>query len=489
MFYLGALILAGYVLLWLAASRGRLAEATARDVPPQTEKLLAPFYRMGSLLLHLAYDGRGRALGTPAVRRRLGRLKPSENEAGLAWGYYVRKCALSMAFSLVGTVLGCLVKWQVLQSAHLQGGEIFRGSYAAEDQEVLLRAKVDQELEQEFSISVKGQIPDWEEADRLEDAFWEEMERVALGENASWEEVTDELDLVECLEGYPFEVEWASLRPDLVDAYGWVRSLEDGGREEAVLTAHVRYGEWEWEHERPIVVTALPKTEQEELHDGLESLLAASEESSRTRERWKLPTEWEGHEIQWTEKQEDLSMLLWGLGIVAAAGSFFLADRDLGAKVEEKERQLKEAYPLIVNKLLLYVGAGMNVRSALSKIAGDYTADRSRGGPVHPAYEELLYTCRELQAGVSEATAYENLGKRSGVQEYVRFCALLSQNLKKGSGMLKERLSEEARRSGQEQMNRFRQKGEMVSTKLLVPMVMMLGIVMVMIMIPAFGSF
>lgn len=50
------------------------------------------------------------------------------------------------------------------------------------------------------------------------------------------------------------------------------------------------------------------------------------------------------------------------------------------------------------------------------------------------------------------------------------------------------RLREENDNAIREQINRSRQIGEEASTKLLVPMVMMLGIVMVIIMIPAFGT-
>ena len=50
-------------------------------------------------------------------------------------------------------------------------------------------------------------------------------------------------------------------------------------------------------------------------------------------------------------------------------------------------------------------------------------------------------------------------------------------------------LREEMEEALREQLHRCRRIGEEASTKLLVPMVMMLGVVMVMIMVPAFGHF
>ena len=134
------------------------------------------------------------------------------------------------------------------------------------------------------------------------------------------------------------------------------------------------------------------------------------------------------------------------------------------------------------------MGAGLTIRSAFERIAEDYGMEQAEGGESRPACEEILYTCRELRTGIAEAEAYERFGRRCGVQEYIRLGAMLSQNLKKGSTALLMRLREENDNAIREQINRSRQIGEEASTKLLVPMVMMLGIVMVIIMIPAFGT-
>ncbi|MDE7046257.1 MAG: hypothetical protein K2O97_14890, partial [Acetatifactor sp.] len=92
------------------------------------------------------------------------------------------------------------------------------------------------------------------------------------------------------------------------------------------------------------------------------------------------------------------------------------------------------------------------------------------------------------RSGVSEASAYEHFGKRTCLQEYVRLSTLLTQNLKKGNSALLERLRAEADRAGEERLQNCKRLGEEAGTKLLVPMVLMLLVVMVMIMIPACSS-
>ena len=51
-------------------------------------------------------------------------------------------------------------------------------------------------------------------------------------------------------------------------------------------------------------------------------------------------------------------------------------------------------------------------------------------------YEEMGVALREMNSGISEVEAYERFGKRCGVLEYIKFGALLTQNLRKGSRSL-----------------------------------------------------
>ena len=220
----------------------------------------------------------------------------------------------------------------------------------------------------------------------------------------------------------------------------------------------------------------------------MEEALAVSERESRGQEEWKLPDSFQGTQILWSQRVTDYGPLLWSGALVTAVLIFFLADKDMHDKLEAKRMRMKRAYPDVVQKLVLYMGAGLTVRGAFQRIAGSYEQEKRAGKAERPIYEEILYTCRELQAGVSEGAAYEHFGKRTGLQEYIRLSTLLMQNLKKGNSTLLQRLKEEADKAGIEQLQNSRRLGEEASTKLLLPMVMMLLVVMLMIMIPAFSS-
>lgn len=181
-------------------------------------------------------------------------------------------------------------------------------------------------------------------------------------------------------------------------------------------------------------------------------------------------------------------MVLMLMTVCTSVAIFLFRDRDLHRQVLLRRERMKETYPVVVSKLTLYLGAGMTIRGAFRKIALDYS-NRQDGEKEQPLYEEMLYACNQLQAGISESRTYEMWAARTGLQDCARLSAMLAQNLKKGNAALLSRLKEEGDKALQEELNLRRKKGEEAGTRLLIPMIMMMAIVMVLVMIPAFQSF
>lgn len=175
-----------------------------------------------------------------------------------------------------------------------------------------------------------------------------------------------------------------------------------------------------------------------------------------------------------SSSKENSGLVIWGLTVAAAVAVFFLMDKDLQDQVEKRKKVMQIAYPDLVHSLAMYMVAGMTIRGAFQKLG-----EKS---------ELARVTYREIQAGQSEMAAYEHFGKRAGPREYVRLSTLLCQNLKKGTGTLLARLEEEAVTSAESRVQNGRRLGEEAETKLLVPMVILLAVVMIMIMVPAFSA-
>ena len=164
-------------------------------------------------------------------------------------------------------------------------------------------------------------------------------------------------------------------------------------------------------------------------------------------------------------------------------------DRDLQKQVADRNEQLRLDYPEIVSALALLIGAGMAVPNAWQRVAKDYRVRRQETGRVRFAYEEMLLTIYEMESGVAQTNAYERFGRRCRVQSYNRLAAMLSQNVRKGAANLAILLREEAANAFEERKHMARRLGEKAGTKLLVPMMMLLGMIMVIIMVPAFQSY
>lgn len=97
-------------------------------------------------------------------------------------------------------------------------------------------------------------------------------------------------------------------------------------------------------------------------------------------------------------------------------------------------------------------------------------------------------TEREMQNGMGEERAYELFAKRTGILCYMKFSALLTQNLRKGSADMLRLLEQEAQDAFQKRKEQAKEAGEKAGTKMLFPMMLMLLIVFVMILYAAFRS-
>lgn len=228
-------------------------------------------------------------------------------------------------------------------------------------------------------------------------------------------------------------------------------------------------------------------TKQELLRRRIEELLNLQGEHTSTAEKMVLPEKIDSVPIVWREIIEDSSGYLMLLVLSVALLLHWIRSREPDRQLESRRKELLLDYPEIVNKLALYMGAGMTIRNAFFKMGEDYKKQQKERKRY--AYEEILMTCYELQSGRSEKEAYDHFGKRCQVQAYRKLCTLLSQNLRKGSNDLLRVLRQEADNAFAERKNLAKKLGEEAGTKLLLPMMMMLCIVMVVIMIPAYFSF
>lgn len=463
-----------------------LCLAGKEEVTPDTSPLLKPFHKTARYLYKKAVLYFPKLISSPQVEKDLSQLHPGETKEWLKTQYYVKKMSICLVIVLVGSFFGAAAKFSAQENVILQeNGIIVRGGYKEEARKIWITTRYGLQ-QMDFQVEVSPIRLAEEDAQRLFQEFVKMLPEYILGENDNLQSVNKDLKMGEKYGDSPISVRWESSRPGIISSTGQVHSVE--AAEQVMLQAYLNYGDYSRMEELAVTVIPPVFTEEQLLYRQMEELLQQSQEDSLEQEEWRLPAEWQGESITWEQIVEDDSVLVWTAAVITAIAVFLFLDKDMHDQLEKRRKSLRREYPEIVHKLVLFVGAGMTIRGAFQKIAGDYEADSRKSDRRSPAYEEMIYACRELRSGVSEGMSYEHFGRRTGLQEYIRLTTLLAQNLKKGNSALLERLREEADKAAEERVRQSRKLGEEAGTKLLVPMVLMLGVVMAIIMIPAFSN-
>ncbi len=484
MIYLYTAILGIYALLWFLARK--------EEGKTPFHKMAAYLVRNRERLLRSVMGGRHHwktDLFRHRLETKLRTLNPAASVAAQVRTYYLTVYRNVLTALFAGVLICLAVWWSVRGSPLLEDGYLIpRNSYGKDGTPIELAARIEGEEEEEiFQYVVEAQKYTSEEAETLYREASEMLSGVIRGQNDSLEDVRYNLDLVTRIDGYPFDISWESSSYSLVNTDGTVNNEELAQGEVVMLTAHFRYEKQTWDCQIYAQVNPPVYTHRELLRRRIEELLHAQEESTESEEAMILPDSVDSEPVTWRELVRDSSGSLLLLVIVAAGFLYWGSGKELDRKLEQRRRELLLDYPEIVNKLALYMGAGMTIRNAFAKMGEDYK--RRQKERRRYVYEEILIACHELQSGKSENEVYDHFGKRCQVPVYMKLSTLLSQNLRKGSNDLLAALRQEADNAFAERRNQAKKLGEEAGTKLLLPMMMMLCIVMILIMIPAYFSF
>ena len=428
-------------------------------------------------------------LNKSRLGKKLKLLNPELSEKQQIRDFYIKQYSLALLVLFAGNVLSLCVAVSAQTGGFLKDDKyIPRNSYGEGKIELMLSAQIEGKEAEEIVYTVEEQKFNEEEIALMYKEVSELITSVILGENDSLDEVTKNLNLVSSIEGYPFNITWESNSYSLVHTDGSVQNEELNNPEIVMLTARFKYEDTEYEEMFPVQICPARLTEKELLVRNIEAALEEQNQASRTDEKMILPGKIGMENVTWKEVIQDSSVYLFMLICAASIIVFITQNKEVEENLKKRNKELMLDYPEVINKLTLYMGAGMTIRNAFMKMGEDYskqkTSDRKRY-----VYEEILLLCHELQSGMSETEAYAHLGKRCSLQQYMKLSALLSQNIRKGSNSLLLMMRQEASAAFEERKNTAKKLGEEAGTKLLIPMMMMLCIVMVIIMIPAYFSF
>jgi len=341
-------------------------------------------------------------------------------------------------------------------------------------------------LEEEITLEVKEAEYDTQELERKFAYGKQYIDKKVLGNNVNADEIRTNLNFVTGIPETKIRVSWETNNIKLIDKDGTVYNKSLLNSELVEVTATLSYKDTKELYTMFFKVFPKEYTKEELARIRLQEILREEDINSKKETVFKLPNSIDEQKVTWAEKEDHTAAILFIFGTFAGVLIFIIMDQNLISLVDKRNKEMLMDYLEIINKFTLLVGAGMSLSNAWIKIAKDY---KEKIAKKRFAYEEINITASELMLGTSEVIAYERFGRRVKLLPYLRFSSLIAQNVKKGSGELLNQLELEATEAFEERKELAKRLGEEAATKLLIPMVLMLIIVLSIIMVPGMLSF
>lgn len=154
-------------------------------------------------------------------------------------------------------------------------------------------------------------------------------------------------------------------------------------------------------------------------------------------------------------------------------------DYDKSNKIAKRQEEIRMEFPHVLSQMALLINAGMPLREVIE------VSSRDREGLLA---KELQILTDDMKNGIPEYEALKNFSDRCGTDEVRKLATLIIQNVRKGSTELAQVLMELSNQIWRERVNAVKQQGEKASTKLLAPILIIFGGIILMVVVPMFSG-
>ncbi len=435
-------------------------------------------------------EKRNRLCVSRHMEKELCNLNPGIQKEKVVREYCLEKIKLGLLICGVSGIMVLLSVCNVARDGDLERERYIQRSKEGRSKTITLDARIGEEKIEDVVIEVKEKELSRDEKNACLEEIRQQLKEEILGENESLEQVRYPLKLMNTWGEGEITLFWTSSNYKVLKEDGSLgdeRIPEEGT--DVTLRVVAECEGVSIKEEIPIRVYPKEQTEEERMRESLRTLIEEKEEKTKTDEYLELPNTMEHTEIIWSEARGGRIILMAGLGLLTTFLVLWGKDRDVHKKYEERKQTLLLEYPEFVSKLQLFISSGMSARNAFIRLGKDYEIRKEQGGKKKFVYEELLVTIRKMENGMSEMEAYDYFAKRCDLICYKRLMSMILQNVRKGTEGLKESLVTETKNAFEERKQVARRLGEEAGTKLLLPMMLMMGIVLMIIVVPAYFSF
>ena len=301
--------------------------------------------------------------------------------------------------------------------------------------------------------------------------------------------ITEDLSLEESYAEGHVEADWYFDNDEIIDAEGKLsgKQSDDGTIIRASVLLSCQEEEEIYQFSFIVFQPELSKQEKilRSVNEDIQKQLETDGLDSIT-----LPEEAEGVELEWKGKKDKTILKVILLEVIIAILLFLSKKERIKNEKEKRMKLLALDYPEIVSKMSILLGAGMTIEQSWNRISAQYLNNRNKNSKTkRPAYEEMIITQREIADGESTQKAYQRFAERTGLSCYQRFARVIMQSMTKGNKGLCQMLEKESDNAFNERKHIAKKMGEEASTKMLMPLLLALGVVIAIVIVPAILNF
>ena len=168
-------------------------------------------------------------------------------------------------------------------------------------------------------------------------------------------------------------------------------------------------------------------------------------------------------------------ILLFFVGLVMCGAMYYYFSTLPASRIKQRSADILSEFPHAVSTIALLVNSGMTLREAWREVS---LSDETE------LYVQMRKVNDDMDNGIAEIDALYNFAERCVSPEIKKFTSFIVQGLEKGSKDLAYALQNQTNEMWQLKKQNTLKQGELASSKLLVPLLVMFGGVLVMIIGP-----
>ena len=405
--------------------------------------------------------------------------------------FFLKQGKILLAEVIIGVLLVILfILYQFFSSDYIL---LDRNSFGQGRKEVQLSLKKENKR-RKITYKLDERRLTSEECRKVYRSFFNQLKKEMAGRNPSLGKVSTSLNLPENIDGYPFEIVYEFPEDGYMHLDGTLNEemqskLKAGEKYNTYITVTARYRDYKDSRKYRISIIPRKPSLKTGLFYEVKNYLKAEEKRNPYENYVKVPSSYKEVRIQ--EKQDGSTVP--GIVVLFMIICLFIPVHNYLKVREEAEKCQKGAerdFPVIVHLLTLYMGAGLSFFSVVKRIGNSYRHQKESDNIQKKyAFETILLMEQHMNNGMSQKEACQIWGTQFKTDMYQKLSLILIQSFTKGSREAAMLMEMEEREAFRKRVDRAKKEGEEASTRLLFPMILLLGQVMLLVMYPALMRF